>query len=72
MISQIALTPFLGKSLLFYFGIFSLLVLLATAITGYLMIKGKAKLEQHRILAYIVVIIALIHGLLALAVNFGF
>ena len=64
--SSIAFYSFLGMPLVAYGGMLALLLLLATAFTGYSMTAGKMKfsVEQHKILAFTAVIVSLAHGLL--------
>ncbi|MDD4877812.1 MAG: hypothetical protein PHO02_02120 [Candidatus Nanoarchaeia archaeon] len=43
-------------------GIIGAVILIATAVTGNLVLKGKAKMGLHKALAEIAVFIALAHG----------
>lgn len=74
MISQIALTQFLGKPLIMYGGILTLLLLLFTASIA-IMMKKRIKyvpFKYHPIMARITIAVALIHALLGLSIYFHF
>lgn len=74
MIHNIALTLFLGKPLVMYGGIFTLLFLLFTATVGLLNFNGIAIIpfKWHPRLAATTIMVALIHGLLGLSIYFNF
>ena len=74
MIQNIALTLFLGKPLVMYGGILTLLLLIFTAIVGALNFKGihVIPFKWHPKLAVITIVIALIHGLFGLSIFFNF
>jgi cytochrome b561 len=72
MLSSIALIPILGYPAIMYGGITAFVLLFITAIVGKLVLKGKAKLKLHMILAWLVIIIALIHGIMGLSILLGF
>ncbi|MFA6919272.1 MAG: hypothetical protein WC244_04185 [Patescibacteria group bacterium] len=72
MLSSIALMPILGYPAIMYGGITAFVLLFITAIVGKLVLKGKAKLKLHMILAWLVIIIALIHGIMGLSILLGF
>lgn len=66
MIAKIAYFIILGKPLVFYLGIISLLLFIATATIAILNIKGINKIPfvWHPRLAIIAITVALIHALL--------
>jgi len=68
--SDIAYYNVFGIPLLVYGGMLTLILLLATATAGWLVMKGKVKFSFHKILAIITIIIAFGHGLLAFASRF--
>lgn len=70
MIREIAYYNIFGLPLIVYGGILTFLLLLATATIGWMVMKGKAKLSLHKILAIIVIIFALFHGLLGILSRF--
>lgn len=72
MLAEIATFLILGKPLIFYLGIISLLLLLSTASIGYMNLHGinKIPLRWHFRLAKTTVTVAIIHGILALALRF--
>lgn len=74
MIQNIALTLFLGKPLVMYGGILTLLLLIFTAIVGALNFKGihVIPFKWHPKIAVITIVIALIHGLFGLSIFFNF
>jgi hypothetical protein len=74
MISNIALTLFLGFPVVMYGGIFTLLLLLTTTTVGFLDRYGIRVItfKWHPRLAIITIIVALIHGLFGLSILFNF
>ncbi len=74
MIHTLALTMFLGKPLVMYGGIFTLLLLLFTATVGFLNFKGISVIpfKWHPRLALTTIIVALVHGLFGLSIYFNF
>ena len=73
MLTQVALFTVLGKPLIFYGGILTFILLLATATMAKLGSRGKIKnyLKWHMRLAWSTIILATLHGLLGLAISFG-
>jgi len=67
---NIALIPVLGKPLVVYFGILTLLLFLFTALIAVLNIKGiqKIPVKWHPIMARVSIVFALIHALLAVSI----
>jgi len=61
---NLAFTQFLGLPYIVYGGIFAFILLIATAVAGALVMKGKLKIKNHKILAIITIIFATLHGLL--------
>ena len=57
-----------GKPVIFYLGIATFVSLAITAILGWLVISGKAKFNHHKTFAMITIVLAIIHGLLGLAI----
>jgi Na+/H+ antiporter NhaA len=73
MIAQIALTPFLGKPLIMYGGLMTLLLVLGAGILGMLILKGKRiPLSFHIWLARLAILAALLHGILGLSLFYHF
>ncbi len=74
MISNIALTLFLGKPLVMYGGIFTFILLLFTATVGFLNFKGIWVLpfKWHPRLAILTIAVAIIHALFGLSILFNF
>ena len=70
MIREIALISIFGRSLLFYFGIITLLFVIATA--SFAIIKFKGYYKWHVWFARVTVCLALIHGIMALSLAFKF
>lgn len=74
MISQIALTQFLGKPLIMYGGLLTFVLLILTASIPTLM-KKKIKwipFKYHPPMAKITIAVALLHALLGLSIYFHF
>jgi len=71
MLKNIAYFLILGKPLVLYLGIITLILLLLTATMGFLVMKGKANFKHHLLLAKITIALALIHGILGLALYFN-
>lgn len=74
LLSQIAYLLILGKPLIMYSGILTLLSLLFTASIAYANAKKIRWMpfQYHPQIAFITIILALIHGLLGLSVYFNF
>jgi hypothetical protein len=74
MIHTLALTPFLGKPMVMYGGIFTLLFLLFTATVGALNMKGIhiIPIKCHFKLALATIVIGLIHAFFGLSIFFNF
>lgn len=73
MLTAIAYLPILGKPLIMYLGILTLLALLFTASIGYASFRGIRWMpfRYHPKMALITIILAVIHGTLGLAAQFG-
>jgi len=69
MISQLAYYSILGKPLILYFGILTLLSFLFTALIGFINYKGYKTIpfKWHPIMAGISITLAIIHAILGLA-----
>jgi len=63
-----ALSLFLGKPLVMWGGILTLLLLLGTAAGGAM----RVPIKWHRLFAAIAVIVALVHAIFGLAIGFNF
>jgi thiosulfate reductase cytochrome b subunit len=72
MITNIAYFLILGKPLIMYLGILTLLCFLSTAYLGYRLIKGNFRfpIKYHLLLAKIAITLAIIHMILGLAPYF--
>lgn len=66
MLRNITYYPILGKPLIMYLGIITLLALLFAAYIAFMNMKGKSKipLKWHFIVAKIAIILAIIHAAL--------
>jgi len=71
MLTSIAYFLILDKPLILYLGIITLILLLFAAAMGFLVMKGKAKFKYHLLLARITIALALVHGILGLALYFN-
>ena len=60
----------LGKPLMFYLGIITIISLFTTATLGYLTYKGKNTFSYHRAFAVTTLSLALIHGILGFLAYF--
>jgi len=68
-IRNIALFSILGKPLVVYLGIITLIGFLTTAILGMLILKGKKiPLKTHFLIAKMSLVLAVIHGFLAFSI----
>ena len=68
---QIALYPVLGKPLIMYGGLGTLILLLAAAVIAMMIMKGKRiPLAVHVWLARIAILAAILHGVLAMSIFF--
>ncbi|MFA6593977.1 MAG: hypothetical protein WCT16_01840 [Candidatus Buchananbacteria bacterium] len=76
MLSAIALMPIFGYPAVMYGGIITLILFLFVAIIGYRISKGKCKLPNpikwHQTLAFLALVLAVIHGILGLSILLGF
>jgi hypothetical protein len=68
--ADIAYYNIFGIPLLVYGGIITVILLLCTAVIGWLVMNGKVKFSWHKALAIITVLFALGHGFLAFASRF--
>lgn len=74
MIQNIALTQILGLPLVAYGGMTTLLLVLFTAIVGFLNYRGITTIpfKWHPVLALLTIIFSLIHGVMGLSIFLGF
>jgi hypothetical protein len=74
MIATIALTPIFGKPTIMYGGLITLILLVITAVYAWGGVRGywRFSLKWHASLAGLTIVFALFHGLLGLAMAFGF
>lgn len=75
MFTAIAYLPILfGKPLVMYLGILTFLALIFTASIGYASFRGLrwVPFKYHPWMALTTIILAIIHGVLGLAIQFGF
>jgi cytochrome b561 len=76
MLSQIALMPILGYPAVMYGGLLTLLLIIVQTVIGHRIMTGKCKLpnprQWHKVLAWIILIFGLGHGLLGLSVIMAF
>ena len=73
MIKSIAFYPVFGIPLIMIGGVSTFILFLATAILGYMIYKGKTMIsvKWHLRLAALSLLLAFIHGLLALLARFS-
>lgn len=69
--ASIAYKQILGFSVVILLGMITYLFLIASVITGVLMLKGKAKIQNHRWVTWPALILATIHALLVILANLG-
>ena len=69
MLAPLSSATFLGLPLAIVFGILTVICLFATALAGYLVMKGRFNIPfaWHLRLAALTVVLAIIHGILVLA-----
>jgi hypothetical protein len=74
MISQIAYSQIAGLPVVAHFGIATLLLLLFTAIVGFINFRGNARIpfKWHPRLAGVTIVAAIIHAIFALSIRLGF
>lgn len=76
MLANYALTPIFGYPAIMYGGIIIFLLLLFVAFIGMRTYQGKCKFKNpvkvHRAIALLVIILALLHGILGMAIFMGF
>lgn len=74
MIAQIAYSQILGKPLLLYIGVLSMLLMLFTATIAILNKKGIQKIpfQWHPRMAIVTIIFAIIHGIFAMSAYLNF
>lgn len=74
MIQNIALNQVLGLPLVAYGGITTFLLVLFTAIVGFLNFRGVTTIpfKWHPVLAMLTIIFSLVHGIMGLAIFLGF
>jgi len=72
MFKEISYYLIFGKPLILYLGIITLVLLLSTAIVGYLFYKRKINLpfKLHIVLAVCTIVVALVHGFLGISAYF--
>jgi RsiW-degrading membrane proteinase PrsW (M82 family) len=68
-LEEIAYFPILGRPLLVWLGLSTIIFVILTAITGYFIFRGRLKINitWHFRLAYISIALAATHGILAMA-----
>lgn len=66
MLNNISNFLILGKPLIMYGGILTLIAFIITALTGYLTLKGKVKYKWHNYTKIVAFILAIIHGTLGI------
>ena len=71
MLSALAYTPIVGKPLIFYLGLATIISLFVTATLGFLYHRGLARFPfaWHQRMAYFTLTLAFIHGLLGVLAN---
>jgi len=66
MFNEISYAMIAGKPLLFWLGGIGAVLLISTVFTGMRALKGKAKMQHHKMLAIATLVIGIIHGVLAM------
>jgi len=73
MLSSLAYYPIMGKPLILYLGIITLLSFIITAIIGLMIYKGrKIPFKIHPTMAGLSLILGITHGTLALSIYLAF
>jgi len=74
MIRDLAYYFIFGKSIIFYSGIITFLAFLFTALISVLNMKGihLIHFKWHKRMAFISIVIALVHAILGLSISFNF
>lgn len=76
MLSAIALMPIFGYPAVMYGGLMVLVLLIIQTVMGHRITTGKCKLPNplkwHKVLSWIIIILALGHGLLGMSIFIGF
>lgn len=74
MINRLAYTLVLGQPVIMYGGIITLILLVTTAVVGYLNFKGihVIPFRWHPRLAMVTIVIAIVHALFGLSSYFSF
>ncbi len=72
MLQNITYFLIFGKPVIMYFGIITLLSFLVTATMGVMIIKGIGKIpfKWHMIMAFVSILLAIIHGVLGILIYF--
>jgi len=70
MLSQIAYYNIFGISLLVHLGLITFILMIAAAIFGALVMRGKVKFVWHKIFVILTIVFAGIHGFLAFGSKF--
>ncbi|MEK6864274.1 MAG: hypothetical protein AABX27_03205 [Nanoarchaeota archaeon] len=66
MLNNISFYMIGGKPLIMYGGIIVLLLMLATATLGAMVLKGKIQFKYHKAMAISTIIAGLLHGILGM------
>ncbi len=66
MISNAAYTLIFGKPLIFWMGLVVFSFLVASVISGLMVIRGKLKFKYHRAVAFTTLAIGIMHGMLGM------
>lgn len=66
MFDEISYAMIAGKPLLFWLGAAGAVFLIAAVVTGMRALKGKAKMQHHKMLAMATLAIGILHGVLAM------
>ena len=72
MIKNIAYSLILGKPVVMYFGLITIILLLTTATIGYLAYRGKVNFSWHKAMAATTITVAVIHAVLALSLYLNY
>lgn len=68
MAGELAYTMIFGKPLLFWLGLTTMAFLLVTVSLGLMVIRGKVKFKYHKMMAFTLLGIGIVHAAVALTV----
>jgi hypothetical protein len=72
MLAKIAFYSIWGKPLVMYAGLFTLFLLIFTAVLGNLASKGKVSVKTHKLFVALLILAGLAHAVLSFGALMGF